>query len=302
MRFSVWPNPAQPWEGVLDEARHAEATGWDGIWYADHFMPNGPVEEPATTGPMNECWAVMAGLAAVTTRLRIGSLVCGNTYRHPAVLAKQAATVDLLSGGRLVLGLGAGWQENEHRAYGIDFFDVRTRMDMLEEACQVVKGLLTQERTDFQGKHYQLTDAPLAPKPAQDPLPLLIGGGGEKRTMRIAARYADEWNVWGAPDRLRQKIEVLDRHCEDLGRDPKSIQRSAQALVFMTTDEAKLKEVRDMEIPTPHIAGTPAEITEVMGEYRDAGVDEFIFPDFTLGEDRNDVFDLFQAEVAPAVR
>lgn len=302
MRFSVWPNPAQPWAGVLDEAKHAEATGWDGIWYADHFMPNAPVGDPANGGPTNECWAVMAGLAAVTERLRIGSLVCGNTYRHPAVLAKQAATVDLLSEGRLVLGLGAGWQENEHVAYGIEYFDVKTRMDMLEEACQVVKGLLTQERTTFAGKHYQLTDAPLEPKPAQSPLPLLIGGGGEKRTMKIAARYADEWNVWGTPDRLLQKIEVLERHCADLDRDPKSIKRSAQALMFLSKDEAKLKEVREKDIQMAHIVGSPSEVVDVMGEYRDAGVDEFIFPDFTLGDDRNDVFDLFQEEVAAHLR
>ena len=302
MRFSVWPNPAQPWKGIVEEAQHAEASGWDGVWFADHFMPNAPVGDPSNDGPTNECMSVLAGLAVATERVRIGSLVCGNTYRHPAVLAKQAATIDLLSGGRLVLGLGAGWQENEHHAYGIEFYDVRTRMDMLEEACQVVKGLFANDRTTFEGKHYQLADAPLAPKPAQNPLPLLIGGGGEKRTMRIAAQYADEWTVWGTPDRLRQKVEVLERHCEDLGRDPKTIKRSAQALMFLSTDEAKLKEVRDKDIQMAHIVGTPSEVADVMGEYRDAGVDEFIFPDFTLGDDRNDVFDLFQAEVASAVR
>lgn len=285
----------------MAEARHAESTGWDGVWFADHFMPNAPVGDPSNSGPTNECLSVLAGLAVATERVRIGSLVCGNTYRHPAVLAKQAATVDLLSGGRLVLGLGAGWQQNEHHAYGIEFYDVRTRMDMLEEACQVIKGLITDERTTFKGEHYQLTDAPLAPKPAQKPLPLLIGGGGEKRTMRIAAQYADEWNVWGTPERLRQKIEVLERHCETLDRDPKSIKRSAQALLFLGTDEAKLKEVRDKNIQMAHIIGTPSEVADVMGEYRDAGVDEFIFPDFTLGDDRNDVFDLFQSEVAAAV-
>ncbi|MBW3537770.1 MAG: LLM class F420-dependent oxidoreductase [Actinobacteria bacterium] len=302
MRFSVWPNPSQPWESILDAARHAEATGWDGVWFADHFMPNAPVGDPANTGPTNECWAVLAGLAAAVPRLRIGSLVCGNTYRHPAVVAKQAATLDLLSGGRFVLGLGAGWQENEHRAYGIEFYDVRTRLDMLEEACQVIKGLLTQERTDFKGEHYQLTDAPLAPKPAQNALPLLIGGGGENRTMRIAAQYADEWNVWGTPDRLRHKIGVLERHCEDLGRDPATIKRSAQALLFMTEDQDKLKEVREQDIPLPYIAATPSEVVDLIGEYRDAGVDEFIVPDFNLGDDRNKVFDQFQSEIAKSFK
>jgi F420-dependent oxidoreductase-like protein len=304
MRFSVWPNPSQPWEVTRDEALHAEATGWDGAWFADHFMPNAPVGDESNAGPTNECWAIVAGLAAAVPRLRLGTLVCGNTYRHPAVLAKQAATVDLISGGRLVLGLGAGWQENEHVAYGIPFHDVRTRMDMLEEACQVIKGLLTEERTTFTGKHYTLTDAPLAPKPAQSPLPLLIGGGGEKRTMRIAAQYADEWNVWGTPERLRQKIEVLERHCENLGREPRSIQRSAQALLFMSNDEAKLKEVRDQGIQMAHLIGSPAEIVETMGGYRDAGVDEFIVPDFTLGEpaQRDEIYDQFIEEVAPSFR
>jgi len=304
VRFSVWPNPAQPWSSILEEATHAESTGWDGVWFADHFMPNAPVGDPANDGPTNECWTVMAGLAASVPRLRLGTLVCGNTYRHPAVLAKQASTVDLVSGGRLVLGLGAGWQENEHHAYGIPFYDVKTRMDMLEEACQVVKGLFTEERVTFSGEHYTLTDAPLAPKPAQSTLPLLIGGGGEKRTMRIAAKYAEEWNVWGTPDRLRQKIGVLDAHCDDLGRDPRSIQRSAQALLFMSNDQSKLDEVRARDIQMAHIVGTPGEVAEVMGEYRDAGVDEFIVPDFTLGgpTERTEVFDQFMEEIVPSFR
>ena len=304
MRFSVWPNPAQSWSSILDEATHAESTGWDGVWFADHFMPNAPVGDPANDGPTNECWTVMAGLAAAVPRLRLGTLVCGNTYRHPAVLAKQASTVDLVSGGRLILGLGAGWQENEHHAYGIPFYDVKTRMNMLEEACQVVKGLFTEERVNFSGEHYTLTDAPLAPKPAQSPLPLLIGGGGEKRTMRIAAKYADEWNVWGTPDRLRQKIGVLEAHCEDLGRDPRSIQRSAQALLFMGNDQSKLDEVRARDIQMAHIIGTPTQVAEVMGEYRDAGVDEFIVPDFTLGDQtqRTEVFDQFMEEIVPSFR
>src|SRR2546423_3605575 len=132
MRLSVWPNPQQPWADVLAVASHAAETGWDGVWFADHFMPNAD----DVSGPYLECWSVIAGLAASVPRVRIGALVSGNTYRHPAVLAKQAATVDRISGGgRIVLGLGAGWQENEHRKYGIPFYDTKERLARLEEAC-----------------------------------------------------------------------------------------------------------------------------------------------------------------------
>jgi F420-dependent oxidoreductase-like protein len=305
MRFSVWPNPQQPWESILDVSRHAEATGWDGIWFADHFMPNADVEPGAPAlDPTLECWAVLAALAIAVPRVRLGSLVCGNTYRHPAVLAKQAAAVDVLSGGRLVLGLGAGWQENEHLAYGIDFFDVRTRMDRLEEACAVVTSLLSQERTTFEGRHYHLREAPAEPKPVQRPLPLLIGGGGEQRTMRIAARYANEWNVWGTPDVLRQKIGVLEQRCAEIDRDPAEIQRSAQALLFLSADEAFLEKMRGRDLGRAAIVGTPAEVQEVVGAYAEAGVHELIIPDFTLGDParRQETLDLFLTEVAAPFR
>jgi F420-dependent oxidoreductase-like protein len=200
-----------------------ESTGWDGVCYADHFMPNGE----DTSGPWSEAWTTIAALAASVPRIRVFPLVTGNTYRHPAVLAKMAATVDHISGGRLVLGLGAGWQENEHLAYGIPLYDIRERLARLEEACRVIKGLFTDPRTTFHGKYYQLEDAPLEPKPVQDPLPLLIGGGGEKITLRIAARYADEWNVWGDVETLRSKMAVLERHCAEVGRDPSGCRDAA---------------------------------------------------------------------------
>ena len=138
MRFSVWPSPARPWQEILEVSAHCESTGWDGVYMADHFMPNTMDGSPAD-GPVMECWAVMAGLAAAVPRLRLGTLVCGNTYRHPAVLANIAAAVDNVSGGRLVLGLGAGWQENEHKAYGIPLFSTKERLDRFEEACTIVK-------------------------------------------------------------------------------------------------------------------------------------------------------------------
>jgi len=297
MRFSIWPSPASPWSETLATVQHAEATGWDGAWYADHFMPNAA----DNSGPTSECWTTLAALAVAVPRIRIGPLVTGNTYRHPAVLAKMAANVQEISGGRLVLGLGAGWQENEHAAYGIEFSTIGGRLGRLEEACAAIKGLLESERTNLAGRYYSLTDAPLAPKPPA-PIPLLIGGGGEKRTLRIAAKYADEWNVWGTPALLRQKQEVLDQHCESLGRDPKAIQRSCQAMLTITDDEELVKRISAGGRPV--IAGNVARVREIIAEYRDAGLNEIIIPDWNLGprERRFATMDQFIKEVAPAFR
>ncbi len=300
MRFSVWPGPMQSWESVLQLARHAEETGWDGVWFADHFMNN--AEDPG--GDTLECWATVAALAVAVPRIRIGTLVCGNTYRHPAVLANQAATVDVISGGRLTLGIGAGWQRNEHDRYGIDFHTTRGRLERLEEACRVIKELTTQDRADLSGEHYQLDGAPLEPKPVQDPLPLLVGGGGEKVTLRIAAEHADAWNTWGNPDVLAHKIEVLEGHGEDVGRDPSEIERSAQAFVFLSDDQAELDHLRENVPGKRAVIGTPDELVETMAAYRDAGVDEFIVPDFNLGggQQRQEVYDRFLEEVAAPLR
>jgi alkanesulfonate monooxygenase SsuD/methylene tetrahydromethanopterin reductase-like flavin-dependent oxidoreductase (luciferase family) len=229
--------------------------------------------------------------------------VCGNTYRHPAVLANIAATVDQISEGRLLLGLGAGWQVNEHRAYGIDLGTPKQRLDWLDEACQVLTGLLRSPRTTVDGSRYQVTDAPCDPKPA-GPLPLLVGGGGERRTMRIAARYADEWNVWSVPAVMSQKVEVLRRHCDDLGRDPDAMTVSTQALVYLSDDLAWLDEKRRSPSTRPEMIGTPAETVDTIAAYRAAGVDEFIVPDWTMGSmsRRKDTLDLFMSEVAPSFR
>jgi F420-dependent oxidoreductase-like protein len=296
MRFSFWPSPTQPWSEVLHLAQHVERKGWHGIWYADHFMPN----EGDVSTPWNEAWTTLAALAAAVPRIRIGPLVSGNTYRHPAVLAKMASTVDQISGGRVVLGLGAGWQENEHRAYGIEFSTVRGRLERLDEACQVIKALFSQPRANVQGKYYQLTDAPLEPKPVQKPLPLLVGGGGEKVTLRIAAKYAEEWNYWGDPATIRHKMAVLDRHCEEVGRDPRSIKRSAQSLLYLSDDAGYLAKVRSRPGFFPMMSGGVEEIRAVVKEYADAGVDELIVPDFNLGpRDRKiEVLDRFMEEVA----
>jgi F420-dependent oxidoreductase-like protein len=300
MRFSFWPIARQSWEDVLTLARHVERTGWDGIWYADHFMPN----EPDPDEPCHEAWTTVAALAACVPRLRIGPLVAGNTYRHPAVVANMAVTVDRISGGRLVLGLGGGWQENEHAAYGLPFHTVGIRLRMLEEACQVIRALLTERRANFQGRYYRLTDAPMEPKALQSPLPLMIGGGGEKVTLKIAARYADEWNVWGDVARLRQKMGVLDRHCDSVGRDTDAIARSAAALVYLSDDAALVRRIREQPQARPSVAGNVEQLREIVAEYAAAGVDELIVPDFHLpyGTAKTDFLDRFIEEVAPAVR
>lgn len=304
MRFGIWPSPSWSWQETLELARHCEATGWDGVYVADHFMPNSPGDAEPQDGDIVECWSVLAALAATVPRVRLASLVTSVTYRHPAVLANIAAAVDHISGGRLTLGIGAGWQLNEHAAYGIPLGSVSERLDRLEEACAVLTSLLREDRTDFSGRFYDLSRAPNNPPPLQERLPILIGGGGEKRTMRLAARWADHWNSWTTPEVLARKTGVLRAHCEDLGRDPAEIHVSTQALVFLSTDEAWLDQVRGTEITRAAVIGTPAEVTETMKAYADAGAGEFIVPGFNLDDHsrRLEMCDLFIEEVAPALR
>jgi F420-dependent oxidoreductase-like protein len=297
MRFSIWIGTEQSSGELLGTAEHAGRTGWDGIWVSDHFMPNGG----RSSMPRLEAWTTIAAVAARVDRVRVGVLVTGNTYRHPAVLAKMAATVDHLCGGRLVLGLGAAWQVNEHEAYGIELPAAGERLARLDEACQVIRLLHSEDRSNFEGRYYRLVDAPCEPKPVQRPLPLLIGGGGEKVTMRIAARYADEWNYWGLPDLMAHKAEVLERHCLEIGRDPASIKRSAQAVVLMSDDAAQLEAWRAADSGLPRIIGTASQVAEVMARYGEVGLDEFIVPDHSLGRDvaeKRENMDRFVAEVA----
>jgi F420-dependent oxidoreductase-like protein len=281
MDFSLWPNASRSWQEVLEGAEYAERTGWFGVWMADHFMLNGD----DLSVPMNECLALLAGLAVKTERVRIGSMVLGNTYRHPAVVANQAATLDQMSGGRFVLGIGAGWQVNEHRAYGIELPPVRELLARFEEACQVFKGLLTQERTTFDGKYYQLQDAPLEPKPAK--LPILIGASGEKVALGIVAKYADEWNHWGLPEVAVQKGEAFARHCEKIGRDPKTVRRSSQAqIAIVVPGDTEAEETRARLLASgrmPVIMGSAEEVLDTVARSPEAGIDEFLVPDGNLG-------------------
>ena len=297
MRFSLWISTALPWPDLQERARRAESTGWDGVYVADHFMPNGD----DVSGPMHECFSVLAGLAASVPRVRLGSLVAGNTYRHPAVLAKQAAAIDHISGGRFVLGLGAGWQENEHDAYGMPLGSVKERIEWFREACQVVRSLRDDDRTTFAGQRYQLADAPLEPKPI-GPLPLLIGASGERTMPGIVAAYADEWNVWGTPERFAQKTAVMTAACEAVDRDPASLLRSTQALLFLGPDGAATAE--KLAAIRPAIGGTTDQLRDLVRQYAAAGLDELIVPDFTFGDQRKALatIDELAADLVAATR
>jgi F420-dependent oxidoreductase-like protein len=290
---------AQSWDELLGTFRWAEETGWDGVWYADHFMPN----QQDTSPPVAEVWPTVSAAAALVPRVRIGTLVCGNTYRQPAVVAKMAAQVDIISGGRFVLGMGAGWQENEHRAYGIPFHTVGERIGRLEESCQIIRGLFHDERTHFHGRYYHIENAPLSPKPVQQPLPLLVGGGGEQRTMRIAARFADEWNTWGTPETIRHKVSVLEQHCAKDGRAPREIKRSAQAVFFLDGDPERIEAARNAR-RFPVIAGNADELHQIVADYRDAGLDELVVPTLGLGrgDDLKTTVQRFINEVAAPFR
>ena len=299
MRFSFWPMGIPVWNDLLETCQHAEAAGWDGVWYADHFMPNAVDTSP----PVPEVWPTVSALAARVPRLRIGTLVVGNTYRFPALVAKMAAQVDIISDGRFVLGIGAGWQENEHQAYGIPFYTAAERLRRLDEACQIIRSLFAEERTTFKGRYYEIENAPLAPKPVQRPLPLLIGGGGERVTLRIAARYADEWNTWGTPETLKRKIEILNEHCAREGRDPREIQHSAQAAFYFDADPEVVERARAAP-RFPIIHGNAEALRTVVSEYAAAGVDELIVPSLGLGrgEQLKQTMQRFIAEVASEFR
>ena len=310
MRFAIFSSMGNTtWGDVEALWRHAEQTGWDAACVTDHFMPN----TPDRVGDMLESWTTLTALAALTTRMRVGTIVSGNTYRHPAVLAKMAANVDIISGGRLICGMGAGWQENEHQAYGLPFYTVGERLQRLDEACQVLNMLWTQERSTFKGKYYQLDDAPLMPKPVQKPRPeLMIGGGGEKVTLRIVARWADHWNVWGGPDILAQKGKILDGYCAAIGRDPKTILRSAVMVPVLSEDRAQIDRIQQIfmqrmsrdeaSAKDTMLAGSVAQIQDKLGRLREAGVGLLFIPTMFLGKDQRSPLDGFIEKVAPALR
>jgi F420-dependent oxidoreductase-like protein len=218
------------YDAMLAVWREADAIPvFEHAWLYDHFAPiSGDIG-----GPCLEGWTLLAAYAAETTRLRLGLMVTGNTYRHPAILAKIAATVDVISGGRLDLGLGAGWNEYEHGSIGIPLYPPGERIRRLGEACELIKLLYTQPTVDYDGRYYRLKEARCEPKPVQKPYPpFVIGGGGERLTLRVVAEHADVWNFAGGPvEEFRRKVGVLREHCAAVGRDPAEITLSVQQVV-----------------------------------------------------------------------
>lgn len=296
MDFSVWPAP-RTWHDIVEVARAADAGGWHGLWLADHFM-----QADDRTSATTEVWAALSALANATDRLRLGSLVCSVTYRHPAVLAATATMADHISGGRIVLGIGAGWQMNEHRAYGIELGTERQRSDRLEEAAEVIHSLLNEERTTFDGTYFRFDDAPNEPKPVQRPLPLLVAGKGEVRTMRTAARHAEEWNGWCTPEEMTAKRAVLARHLEAAGREPDAMRCSTQAFVCFSEEPSVLDEFASRTVGRPTLAGSTDAILEQVAAFAAAGTDELIVPDWLIDDPaaRLDHYARFRSEVIDA--
>ncbi len=290
MKFSFWPRNNLLPADLLAEVRAAEEAGWYGIWLADHYMPNTGDATPAR-GDVHEVWGLLPALAAVTERVRIGTLVSPTSVHHPALLAKRAATIDQLSGGRLVLGIGAGWQINEHHAYGIELEPPGKRVTRFDEAIQIIRSMLAQETTTFHGTCYDITDAPCDPKPVQSPLPILVGSHSP-RMLRITARYADEWNTWGDPEAAAGYRQLLTETCAAVGRDPATIRTSVNALVGL-----------DAAAPPSGpgaISGSAQQLTDQFGRYAEAGFDEFILPAWNLGStvaERTDNLARIKAEV-----
>lgn len=255
-------------------------------------MPNH--EGSATQdGNVYECWSMIAAIAAVTERLRVGSLVSPTTFRHPTILANTAATIDQISRGRLTLGIGAGWQVNEHLAYGVDLLEGKDRVDRFEEAIQIIKSMLTHNRTSFAGQHFSITDAPCQPQPVQTPLPIMVGTGGP-RMSKITARFADEWNTWGHVSTATERVATFAQACQKVDRDWNDIHKSVQAMFFLVDDQDTIEKIRKVAPNDRSIIGSNEYIVDQIGQLIGLGFDEIIFPDFTLGKDAQTRLDSYE--------
>ncbi len=281
MELTLWPLVSQPWPALLEIVEQVERLGWCGVAIEDHFMADGG-GFGSVSDPRFEVTSVLSALAVATTSLRLTPLVMSASYRHPAVVANWAATVDQISNGRLTLGLGAGWQHNEHEQYGIALGSPGERIERLDEYCTVVRSLLEQSSTTFAGSFFTVADAWCEPKPVQSRLPLLIGGKGD-RMLRLIARHADRWNMWAMPSTFAERSLVLDAACERIGRDPSTLRRSTQALVFLTESPAKAQAFVDAAGGRAAFAGTAEQFAELAVKWREVGVDELIVPDWHLG-------------------
>ena len=259
------------WDTTLAAARACEQAGLDSVWLADHFMfPD--KTDPAKEKPVFDCFVALGAIAASTSRIRIGELVVGVPYRNPALLAKMLTTLDVVAHGRTIAGLGAAWHDEEFYAYGWPFPSVRERMEMLEEAVQIVDRMMTQRPASFDGKHYQVKDAYNDPMPVQQPRPpIMIGGSGEKATLRIVAQYADFCNVAGDPETVARKYDVLCRHCEHADRPFDAITRSNNVGILIAADERELAEKKERYGDDFDLAGTPDAIVEGLQRYARVG-------------------------------
>jgi len=274
-------DPAEAYETMTRVAQEADTLGYHSIWLYDHFHTV-PVPTQEVTF---ECWTSTAALARDTKRVRIGQMVTCNNYRNPALLAKMASTVDTLAHGRLDFGIGAGWHKEEYVAYGYQFPETRERLERLREAVQIILAMWTQEEANFEGTYYSVRGAINQPKGVQKPhIPLLIGGGGEKVTLRLVAQYADACNIGGDIPTIKHKLGVLKQHCEQLGRDYESIRRTtliddcviaeteAEVLARLTPQQRNNLEA----LRQKWLIGTPEQIRERLAEYKEAGIQELI--------------------------
>ena len=263
----------------LDELRslwrYIDEHGWDFISIWDHFYEAPPIDG---TGPAFEALTAMTLLAAETEQVRIGCHVFCMNYRNPALLAKSLMTIDHASHGRVEVGLGAGWHVQEHEAYGFTFHGVKERLDRLEEGLQIIQGMFNQERTTFSGKYYSVNDATLYPRPVQTPIPIVVGGRGEKRTLKMAAQYADGWNVpYINVEEYERLNGVLDEWCEKVDRDPAEIERSVNLHMLMGTDDADAARIRGDRETTftggGALSGSPQQAIDTLKRYEEAGAD-----------------------------
>lgn len=272
-------------ETVKKRAQYAEEHGFDGFFLMDHFFQIpyvGAIDEP-----MLEGWTTISALTQVTSKIKLGTLVTGNIYRNPALLAKMAANVDLMSNGRLILGIGAGWFEEEANAYDIPFYTIPERGKRLEESVQIIKGMWTNPKGfTFQGNYYKVNNALCLPAPIQKPHPpIMIGGGGEKQTLRIVAQYADACNLFGGPKTIKAKLDVLKKHCSDVGRDYDKILKTSLATVVIAEDKEELTsalaefrepDVSDEELDEIVLYGTPDELAAKIEQLIHAGIQYLI--------------------------
>ena len=283
-------DPVEAYETMTRVAQTADESGYNSLWLVDHFHT---IPQPSQEVTF-ESWTTTAALARDTKRVRIGQMVTCNGYRNPALLAKMASTVDVLSHGRLNFGIGAGWYEHEYRAYGYEYPDAPERLRQLREAVQVILAMWTQEEAVFEGKYYQVRGAINQPKGVQKPhIPMLIGGGGEKVTLKLVAQYGDACNVNGDLATLERKFAILKDHCETVGRDYNSIHRTATSIcIIADTDEQAMAKVPPMvkarfgSALDSALVGSPDTIRQRIAAYEAVGVQELLlmFPDAIQGD------------------